>query len=317
VCAHNTPAHWWATNAVNRLKKDIPIIWYCHEPHRLTYFSITDEISVKNVQNDSIGSLPNQEAFAQRIRKRVRHQRVLKSRWRRKQDATAVKSISSILANSQFTQENVKRAFGKDSKVCYPGIPESDKKPTYFSNRKGIVFLSNFVPSKNVFGMLGAVDKIVNQAGRKDIQFHFLGEGNSPEIQNYLKHKGLESYTEFHGFVSELEKQELLGSVRLCAFIPFCEPFGLVTLEAFRSGTPAIVSDHGGPAEVINNSGAGITVNPFDVESIAKGILGTYDDVEKLERMSEAGQKILCDGFYIKHLTDRFEQNFKMLMDGF
>jgi glycosyltransferase involved in cell wall biosynthesis len=144
-----------------------------------------------------------------------------------------------------------------------------------------------------------------------------LGEGNSPEIQNYLKHKGLESYTEFHGFVSELEKQELLGSVRLCAFIPFCEPFGLVTLEAFRSGTPAIVSDHGGPAEVINNSGAGITVNPFDVESIAKGILGTYDDVEKLERMSEAGQKILCDGFYIKHLTDRFEQNFKMLMDGF
>lgn len=314
VCAHNIPSHWWTANAVNRLKKIIPAIWYCHEPHRLTYFSITDEISVKHVQEESIGSLPNHAAFAQRIKKRVRHQRVFKSRWRRKQDATALKSISLILANSQFTADNIKKALGEDSVVCYPGIPEANANTEAFSTRVGVAFLSNFVPSKNVFGILGSMDRIVNQEGRKDIQFHFLGDGHSPEIQDYLESKGLESFAVFHGFVSESEKQDLLSSVRLCVFVPFCEPFGLVTLEAFRSGTPVVVSNHGGPAEVTGNSGPGIMVNPFDVGSIAEGILSVYDDIEKLEQLSEMGQKILRNQFFIKHLADRFEKNLKKVV---
>lgn len=316
VCAHNTPAHWWAANAVNRPEKNIPLIWFCHEPHRITYFSITDEISAEHVRNGSIGSLPNHEAFSRRVKKRIRHERVFKSKWRRRQDAAALKTVSMILANSGFTADNLRRAMGGNPVVCQPGIPAANGENSPLSARDGIVFLSNFVPSKNVFGLLGAMDRIVNQEGRKDIQFHFLGDGHSPDIQEFLESKGLESFAEFHGFVSEADKMELLNSVRLCVFIPFCEPFGLVTLEAFRSGTPVVVSDHGGPAEVIGDSGLGIKVNPYDTESIANGILEVYDDLERLETMSREGRELVQNRYEITHFADRFEQNLKSWVSG-
>ncbi|MDP6789464.1 MAG: glycosyltransferase family 4 protein [Candidatus Marinimicrobia bacterium] len=307
VCAHNTPAHWWAAAAVRNLDKPVPLVWYCHEPYRITYFSTTDAESVNRIQDGTAASLPNYTELARRVKKRVKHEKIFKSRWRRKNDAKAMESVSLILSNSRFTAENVKQGMGHDSQVCRPGIPNSDPMQTG-EQRTGIAFLSNFVLSKNIFGFLGALDLLVNAHGRTDIHCHFLGDGNDSRIEKFMKAKELEKYATFHGFVSEKEKQEILASVKLCVFVPLCEPFGLVTLESLRAGTPVIGSKSGGPREVIEDSGAGVLADPYDPNSIAEAILSIYDDEAALKEMGEKGRALVEDNYLISHFTDRFEK---------
>ena len=57
----------------------------------------------------------------------------------------------------------------------------------------------------------------------------------------------------FTGFLDEADKSLLLHSAELCIIPSLYEPFGLVALEAMASGTPLIVSDTGGLAEIVRS----------------------------------------------------------------
>ncbi len=308
VVAHNTPSHWWAGAAIRQSNKTIPLVWYCHEPYRLTYFSTTDAESVKRIEERTATSLPNYLELSRRVKKRLKHERIFKSRWRRKHDAKALESVSLILSNSSFTADNVRKGMGYDSIVCRPGIPKLDSESPKGNERNGIAFLSNFVLSKNIFGLLGALDVLVNKHNRSDIHCHFLGDGKDSRIQHFIREKNLRANTTFHGFVSEKEKQNILSSVRLCVFVPFCEPFGLVTLEALRAGAPVVASNTGGPCEVIQNSGAGIVADPYNPNAIADEILSVYDDEDVLKNMAQKGKALVENNYFISQFADRFEK---------
>jgi len=58
-----------------------------------------------------------------------------------------------------------------------------------------------------------------------------------------------------------------------------------VVLEAQASGLPAIVSDAGGPQEIVSDGGTGLVVRRRDVEDLAAAIHSLLDDPGRRQAM--------------------------------
>lgn len=78
---------------------------------------------------------------------------------------------------------------------------------------------------------------------------------------------------QFVGEISDRDKSEFLGNALALLFpIDWCEPFGLVMIEAMATGTPIIAWPHGSVPEVIDVGVTGCIVNsiPEAVSAIAR-----------------------------------------------
>jgi len=72
------------------------------------------------------------------------------------------------------------------------------------------------------------------------------------------------------GPVDDAHLPGLYAGARAFVFPSLYEGFGLTALEAMASGTPTVVSDRGGLAEVVGD--AGLLVDPLDPEAIADAV---------------------------------------------
>lgn len=67
------------------------------------------------------------------------------------------------------------------------------------------------------------------------------------------------------------------------------EPFGLTVIEAAACGVPCVATCHGGPAEIIENYGHGVVVDPDDHQALAREVLELIEDKVKWRQYSKAG----------------------------
>ncbi len=70
---------------------------------------------------------------------------------------------------------------------------------------------------------------------------------------------------------------ECYRSAHVLALPSRAEAFGLVVSEALACGTPAVVSDDGGSAEIVQTPEIGLTVACDDVNALARGLLDGLD----------------------------------------
>ena len=56
------------------------------------------------------------------------------------------------------------------------------------------------------------------------------------------------------------------------------EAFGLVALEAWRAGTPLVVTDRGGTVEFVHDGVDGLLVDPEDTAALARALDRVLDD---------------------------------------
>lgn len=174
------------------------------------------------------------------------------------------------------------------------------------SQRHGVLVMSGWEGAKNPMGVLGAIDHLVHRLGRRDIRFTIAGGGLIPQYQAYIRKHGLADVIDIRGVVTEEEKNRLLRSARLCLFVPLAEPFGLVAVEAMVLGTPVVASDHGGPAEVVEDGVSGALVDPYDPEAIAGAIVSVYGG-DVWQSMSHEAARRARELFTVDALLDRFE----------
>ena len=90
-------------------------------------------------------------------------------------------------------------------------------------------------------------------------------------------------------------------------YVPVDEPFGLVALESMLHGTPVVISDHGGMAEVVTDGDMGFHVNPFDPEAVAGAVKTLLDNPNLARRMGESGHNRVVENFTLEKFVERFE----------
>jgi glycosyltransferase involved in cell wall biosynthesis len=105
----------------------------------------------------------------------------------------------------------------------------------------------------------------------------------------------------------------LFDSVQI-AVVPsvWPEPFGMVILEAMRSGCATVATNHGGAPEIIENEVSGLLVPPGDVEALATAIERLVDDQALRRRLGEAGERRAMEVFTL----DRFRSAIQAVWDA-
>jgi glycosyltransferase involved in cell wall biosynthesis len=99
----------------------------------------------------------------------------------------------------------------------------------------------------------------------------------------------------FTGYLGGEDLAKAYASADLFAFPSTTDTFGNVILEAQASGIPVIVSDVGGPRDLVENGQDGFVTKANDVADLANAIRQLADNPALRASMGEAGRRRVED----------------------
>lgn len=104
---------------------------------------------------------------------------------------------------------------------------------------------------------------VVEAMRHVDVAIPLRIAGTGPELERLKTLAGNDRRIEFLGHVPDAQLPELYGGALFVPFVPYDEDYGLITIEAMRSGKPVVtVNDAGGVCEFVFNDKTGYCVEP-------------------------------------------------------
>ena len=95
--------------------------------------------------------------------------------------------------------------------------------------------------------------------GHRNFRMVVVGQGRQEMwLRNNMKH------AEFTGLLRGTELSRVVADMDILAFPSETDTFGLVVLEAFASGVPAVVTASGGPKYTVQHGRTGYVAHNFD-----------------------------------------------------
>lgn len=115
--------------------------------------------------------------------------------------------------------------------------------------------------------------------------------GTGPESERLEALAGGDPRVRFLGFVPDEAMPDLYADALAVPFIPFDEDYGLVTLEAMKSGKPVLTAtDSGGPCEFVSDGVTGLVCAPTP-SAIAAGLSRLAADRDASAEMGRAAAR--------------------------
>jgi glycosyltransferase involved in cell wall biosynthesis len=167
--------------------------------------------------------------------------------------------------------------------TVYHGLPPERYRFQPASGRY-LAFLGRVSPEKRV-------DRAIEIARRAGLPLKIAAKIDTAD-QAYFDREiaGLfeAPFVEYLGEISDADKSDFLGGAAALLFpIDWCEPFGLVMIEAMACGTPVIAWPGGAVGEILDDPRSG-----FVVESIDEAV----DAVQRARRLDRRGCREVFEG---------------------
>ena len=221
---------------------------------------------------------------------------------------TNAKAYSRILVNSYFSRENVLRAYGLNSTVCYLGVDIE----RYLQFGEGppkenaVIGIGAYGLHKNIEFVIRAVGKVPSP--RPDLIW--IGNSSSADELNRLRSIAVDCGVKFRPYVriSDSEMVALMKQSFAMVYAPRLEPFGYAPLEANAAGLPVIAVAEGGVRETVRDGENGLLVDATP-EAMARAIVTLRDDPDLARRLGENGREALNGRWSLAEATDRLEQH--------
>jgi glycosyltransferase involved in cell wall biosynthesis len=104
------------------------------------------------------------------------------------------------------------------------------------------------------------------------------------------------------GFVSSIEKSELLAKAKIVVIPSRYESFGIVTIEALSFGTPVIVSRIGGLGNIAEESQSVLVCEVGDVDCFVFQILKCLRDISLWSSLSSRSREDFVERYSLSNL---------------
>ncbi len=209
-----------------------------------------------------------------------------------------IKKANHIIAVSNTIANDVINIYNKAPNmidVVYSGLDKRFFAESKFCNgkniskkfgitKKYILFLGTIEPSKNITRLLHAFsifkESRVKKSRRELCDYQMLIAGKPGWLANDIKHMvkdlQLARDVKFSGYVIGDELVPIFKNAEFFVLPSLYEGFGTTILEAFATGTPAIVTNAGSAPEIAGD--AAKLVNPIDTKEIAQAMIEFAND---------------------------------------
>ena len=138
------------------------------------------------------------------------------------------------------------------------------------AGRRIVLFLGKLTPRKRLDVVVDAFAALDDHTATLVIAGNDLGSG--AETRRRAERLGVHARVIFTGLLRGAERLEALADADVVVYPSRDEVFGLVAVEALLAGTPVIVADDSGCAEVIAATGGGRIVAQGDVAALAAAV---------------------------------------------
>ena len=175
-----------------------------------------------------------------------------------------IETIPTVISNSQQVKEALKEEY--------------------------IIYLGSFQPRKNIPTALKAFAKYLELNPESKLKFVIAGGKGynyDNEIDKTILAYNLQEKVILLGFVTDEEKILLLKQAKAFIYLSLYEGFGIPIIEAMSLNTPVITSNLSCLPEVVG--GAGIVIDPFDIDIIAKSIQDIVHNLRLAKTYKEKG----------------------------
>jgi glycosyltransferase involved in cell wall biosynthesis len=173
-------------------------------------------------------------------------------------DYKAAQRSNFMIANSSFTQGQIKKYYGRDSFVIHPpvDVEKFSANAADVARKFGLVTAGRQVPYKRFDLAVAACTKL---------ELPLTVIGNGPEHEKLVKMAGQSIV-----FYDSVAPEQLVGYFQSAAgfIFPGVDDFGIVAVEAMAAGTPVIAFNGGGAIDYIVGGKTGLLFNEQTVDSL-------------------------------------------------
>jgi glycosyltransferase involved in cell wall biosynthesis len=184
----------------------------------------------------------------------------------RKWDYKAAQRPDYIIANSTHIQAEIKKYYGRDSKVIFPPVyfERFQKRHVTDTARRGFLIAGRQTPYKRF-------DLAISACTRLDLPLTVIGDGpDNARLRRLAGHS-----VTFLGKVSDEVVEEEFAQAKAFIF-PGVDDFGIVPVEALAAGTPVIAYKGGGALDYVHEGQTGFFFDKPTVRSLAMA-LGKFE----------------------------------------
>ncbi|HJW08690.1 MAG TPA: glycosyltransferase family 4 protein [Holophagaceae bacterium] len=258
VLAHNHPASAMLGHM------DLPgaRLWYCHEPRRRLY-PLEANPAMAARPEDAQGAWAFEDFQPESADPDLQAH-----------DREGVARLQGVIANSAFTDANLRRIYGHGADAVIPPMVRFPERRLTSKGLRGpglqLLLISRLGDPKNTDMVIWGFARFA--AHHPESRLHIVGEGPSRLRLEALAGKLCEGRVQFHGFLREPELDGLRAACDAYVQLPLDEPFGMVFPEAAGAGLLLVGPDHGGPAEILEGGALGACVDAFDPEALAQAL---------------------------------------------
>jgi len=159
-----------------------------------------------------------------------------------------LRKFDKFLAVSEPARIFAKKAFGVEAEVLPNPVEVAvfkTSEPKAASDCVQVVYLGRLVPRKGCLELLRAVHYMQkNKLATNPFYLNICGKGGqTAQLKEYVAKKNLESIVEFHGYVAEGAKPQILKNADIAVFPSYAgESFGIVLIEAIAAGSGVVLA---------------------------------------------------------------------------
>jgi glycosyltransferase involved in cell wall biosynthesis len=260
----------------------VPSVYYLHEPFGPTF--------VRHFERPYLKPESGWRALSRKVDPFYQLYTRRLERDRRK----SLHRTTRLLANSQFTQEEMCRAYDHQAPVCPYGVNTEDFYPLAGVAKNGNVLSVGALTPRKGFDFL--VESLAHIPAARRPTLTLACNAVDPQEHAYV-----EALAQRHGVKVDVREQLDTDTLRiaynrasLCVYAPIAEPFGLVPLEAMACGTPVVGVREGGVRESVVDGTTGILVERNAV-SFAQAVRLLLDDRALAEQYGVQGRRLVLE----------------------
>jgi len=180
-------------------------------------------------------------------------------------------------------------------------VPPATRRPAASPDREVTIgYLSRISPQKGLHELAEAFILLADAADLPPIRLRaagYLGADDRlylDQVHRRLAERGLADRFEYLGELDRAAKLAFLESLDVfCAPAAYPESKALVALEAWASGVPAVLPDHGAFSELVRETGGGLLYTPRDPAALAAALGRMIREPELAERSGRQAHEVI------------------------